>query len=263
MKMKKIYILILSAFFLGACEDVIEMDLNNVEPKIVIEAKLYNQILPASVIITETTDFFGELEIKLISNANVTISDDLGNSVALLESENGFYSADFFGDTGRVYTLDVIVGEEKYSGSAKMLTPLIMDSVNYEYSIPDFPFQEEGFQVTSFITNSIETSDYGMFTMYKNNDKINSFYLYDDTFTNGHQTDYLFYNHHFEQNDTVVVQLSTCDKGVYDYLYTLSNIVGETFRDTGTPYNPNTNLDNGALGYFGVFSVDVKYLILK
>ena len=37
----------------------------------------------------------------------------------------------------------------------------------------------------------------------------------------------------------------------------------EGMRDNGTPANPNTNISNGALGYFGAVAMDKKTIIVE
>ncbi len=246
-----------------SCEDVIDFKLKNVEPQIVIEAKLFDKITPATVILSKTTDFFGEPEFITISGADVSISDDLGNKIILPETESGVYSQLFFGTVGRTYTLNVTIENTTFSGTAKMLEPLKIDSLTYQYSEFSFPMQEEGYQVKSYLSNKSEIKDYGQFVFYLNSQKSLTFYLFDDTYVNGNQMDYLFYDKFLSLNDTVAVQMLTCDRGVYDYLYTLSSITGESMPNQGTPYNPVTNLNYGALGYFGVYSTDTKIRIIK
>ena len=58
MKHIQIILLAIVSLYTISCEDVIDIELNSVEPRIVIEAKLYDKFFPASVIITKTTDFF-------------------------------------------------------------------------------------------------------------------------------------------------------------------------------------------------------------
>jgi hypothetical protein len=68
-------------------------------------------------------------------------------------------------------------------------------------------------------------------------------------------------------NDTAIVELLTLDKSTYDYYSTLSNVLTE--GDTGppmmmtTPANPNSNLSNGALGYFGAFAVRSDSIVIQ
>lgn len=259
---KIFFLAIFAILWLSSCEDVIEMELNNTEPIVVIEAKLYDQILPATVMLTQTMDFFGAPELVFINDAKVSITDNKGKKTLFTESESGIYTAEMFGLKGMKYFLQVEVNGITYSAEALMPEPVKVDSLNYEYFTGPFGGEYQGYQVSAFVTDKPETQDFAQFTVYKNSERINSFYLYNDLYTNGNQLKYPIFDQLFEKNDTVVIQMSSCDKGVYDYLYTMSNIAGNGFY-SGTPYNPNTNLSNGALGYFGVFSLSGGFIIIQ
>ncbi len=141
--MKKIFWIsgIIYLFIFVSCEDVIEIDLNTVEPQIVIEARLYDQFYPATVIITKTNDFFDTLTVNTVSNAEVFISDNLGNKVRLLENDTtpGLYQADLFGEQGKSYALEVISEGQTYTSTAEMKPTLIIDSVKSVYHNAGIP----------------------------------------------------------------------------------------------------------------------------
>jgi hypothetical protein len=52
---------------------------------------------------------------------------------------------------------------------------------------------------------------------------------------------------------------------VYEYYYTVSQIIisEDGTVAEGVPANANTNLSNGALGYFGVFTVRQDSIIAR
>ena len=69
---------------------------------------------------------------------------------------------------------------------------------------------------------------------------------------------------YFNPGDTVWVDLLSIDKASYDYFNTLNNILTSDRSPTSlAPANPNTNLTNGALGYFAAYSVDSRMIILQ
>ncbi len=102
-----------------------------------------------------------------------------------------------------------------------------------------------------------------MLNIYKNFQKSYEIYLYDDTYTEGLSFEYRFYADNFILGDTVIIEMLTCERSVYDYLYTYAEIAGDFFQDSGTPYNPTSNISNGALGFFGVFSMNGALLIIE
>ena len=56
----------------------------------------------------------------------------------------------------------------------------------------------------------------------------------------------------FNENTTVEVELLSTDEAYYDYFFQLSSLSGEG-GDSTTPYNPQGNFSNDALGYFGIY----------
>ena len=262
---KKIFILIsLISFSFLACEDVIEIDLNSVEPRIVIEAKLFDQLYPATVLITKTGDFFDTISYNTISGAEVLITDDSGNVVNIPESDTaGVYQTDFFGEIGKIYTLTVNSEGETYTSTAEMKPPIKIDSIKAVYHGDEIPYFEEGYELSCFLKDSVNISEYCMLNLYKNLEKSYNIYLYDDTYTDGSNFEYTFFAENFQIGDTLVLEVNTCDRGVYDYLYTYAEIASDFFQDSGTPYNPTSNISNDALGYFGVFSLNGAFMIIE
>ncbi len=261
---KNIFFTILISFFLFSCEDVIDVKLNNTEPRIVIEAKMYDQFQPATVIITKTTDFFDTLTINRVSNADITISDNQGNITTIPETDSaGVYQAQYFGEIGKTYTLTVKSEGKTYTANAAMMPPLMIDSLTARYRSNPLPYQETGYEISCWLKDSANFNQYAKLDIYKNQNQSYEVYLFEDTYTDGNNFEYKFYNETFQSGDTAAVIVSSCDQQVYEYLYTLAEITNDAFHDTGTPYNPTSNISNGALGYFGVFSLSGSFLIIE
>ena len=91
-------------------------------------------------------------------------------------------------------------------------------------------------------------------------------FLYDGKYTEGEVIDFNRFHHRFELNDTVRVEMYTIDETVYNYFATLNSILKTGGLDgivsTGTPDNPNTNITNGAMGYFAAYSVQADSIII-
>ncbi len=74
----------------------------------------------------------------------------------------------------------------------------------------------------------------------------------------------------FSVNDTITVELLSINEETYIYYKTLINIVG---GNTGggpagqlsgpTPANPESNLSNGAMGYFSAYTVSTDTIIIQ
>jgi hypothetical protein len=58
------------------------------------------------------------------------------------------------------------------------------------------------------------------------------------------------------------LQLISLDAGAYEYLRTFQELVNNN-PGSAAPANPNTNISNGALGYFSAWSSTIKTAIIK
>jgi hypothetical protein len=255
---------LLFPILLSACEDVIDIELNSVEPKIVIEAKLYDKFHPATVIITKTVNFFDSLNPVFISDAIIHISDNEGNEVLIPESDiKGIYQSAYFGETGKTYTLSVETEGKTYTASALMKPSLTIDSLSVKYHGAEIPYFEEGYELTCHINDSAGLNEYAIFNLFKNNEKSNEIYLFDDEYVDGLGFDHRFFADNFQSGDTAIVEMLTCDENVYEYFYTYAEITSSFYNSGGTPYNPLSNFSDDALGYFGAFSLQASEIIVE
>jgi hypothetical protein len=86
------------------------------------------------------------------------------------------------------------------------------------------------------------------------------YYLFDDQYTDGEETELRVA--HVEAGDRVRVDLYSLDRSTYAYYRTLEDLLHSNPVFGSTPANPDSNIDNGALGYFGACSVSTKTIIV-
>lgn len=260
-------IIVMSLFtVITSCEEVIEIDLNSSDPRLVIEGVITDQSGPYKVQITNTTDYYNPGDYPTISGAVVTISDDAGNFETLSETEPGIYQTDSLqGFPGRSYSLSVEINDEIYEASSTMPNANEIDSL---YNT----FEERGFRgdVYSFgciFTDNPGVEDYCRIKVYRNNDADPTYFLYNGRLSDGNTIEYeRFRRMELELNDTVKVELLSIDEGMYDYFSTLSNVVASDPRMMGStqvPANPISNISGDVLGYFGAFTVRSDSIIIK
>lgn len=265
--------LFLSVF--SSCEDVIELDLTNVPPQVVIEGFVTDGPGPYLVKISTTVDFYDPNTFPLQENAVVVLSDDQGNEETLTETSPGIYqTANIQGERGVTYTLEVQLEGIIYTATSKMPDQLIpLDSliVNFE---EESLFFDEGYYATAFFNDPPDVDNYYRLQVLVNGEvyffvdaddeesvpqeDIN-FWLANDKFTDGNLQDYEF-PHTLKVGDTLQVSLAHLERSTFDYYRTLVNVI-----DGGgvAPSNPITNWDNNALGYFGAFSVTGNSVVVE
>jgi hypothetical protein len=263
-KLIRVILLVFMISILISCEDIIHIDLKNSEPRLVIEGVITNQKGPYMVRISKSVDFYDPGEYPPVNNALVELSDDIGNSEVLKGDSEGVYiSSKIRGYPGRKYTLKVNVDGQEYTAESQMENPVKIDSLKAEY-FPGVGDRESGYYIHCFFSDPPdETNNYRLIA-WRNGMMDQNLYLMDDEFVNGRSVDYYFYLTPFQKGDTVNIALATIDRPVFEYYNTLFNIVAQQGgNNPANPANPNTNLSNEALGYFGALAIDRMEAILE
>ncbi len=235
--------------------DVIDLDLDDIEPQIVIEGIITDQPGPYQVRLSKTGDYNQLKDFPPVSGAEVFINDNYGNSEMLREIEAGLYETqELQGISGRTYTLQVIAEGKEYSASSKMPEALTLDYIwfiNHGW----------GFVIVCAFTDREGIEDYCRLKIFKNGELVEKF-LYQGRFNDGEQYIIDDFEVHFSLNDNAQVQFLTLNKATYEYLSMLDSKEGGGDYDPELPEfvpvswaNPKTNLSNNALGYFSAHTV--------
>jgi len=258
----KIGILLL-ALLCFSCEEIIKIDLEGTDPRIVIEGNISDRPGPYTVRLTKTTDYFAPDDYPAISGAIVIISDDQGARDTLTEAEAGIYQTTALqGMYGRTYLLEVEAEGEKYTASATLPNLVEIDSIELEY-YPETYYYEEAYWLHSHFKDPIDTINFYRVRLFKNDTMDKNIYVMDDKFVDGNPVDLFIWGDAFSPGDTAILELFSMDEKVYDYFYTLANLLYSGGDGSySTPANPNTNLSNDALGYFGAFSIASDTIII-
>lgn len=259
-----LYIALISILF-TSCETIIDIDLNSTDSKIVIEGSITNEPGPYTIKITQTTDYFIPSNYPTMQNAIVNISDDEGNIDTLIEIEPGIYqTTSIQGAIGRTYNLYININNQEYIASSYLPPSTPIDSLAY-FESPFSPHNtgDGNFRVSCYFHDNENEENYYRLKLYRNSILSESFYLLDDQLQNGRDIDFGRLQDGIKLNDTVVVELINIDKDVYDYFNTLSSIVGSGGMSSSIPANPNSNISNEALGYFGAYSFTRDTIIIN
>jgi hypothetical protein len=265
MKMKNIFYVLILIILLSGCEKVIDVDLNESDPAIVIEGNLnYNPYLN-EIKISMTSSYFDTLSSEKVSGANVSVSSDFGGEYIFNEIENGVYSSsDIRLKLGETYHLLIEANGEKYEASSKLNKPVDIDSVKFYYQ-DGFSFIESGYYINIYLFDPPGISNYYRVKVTKNGvlqNTIDDFFIFDDRYIDGNNLEINLFNSSFKLNDTVSIQLISLDKGAYEYFETFLEVVNNN-PGSAAPANPNSNISNGALGYFSALSSDTKSFVIK
>lgn len=257
---KKLIFIVLVLSFIS-CEKEIKLKLDGSEPKIVIEAKVTNKegIGACEVIIKKSSDYFSYTTGEPITAATVIISDDSGNSEVLVELKDGVYSSiSMVGVPGREYTMDVRIGNETYSATSTMQPIIPIESITQKFN--DILFggiDEEGYLITCNYNDPTNNSFLAFFVK-KNGTLADELYFSNGLFG-------VMIEDVYQAGDIAEVELRNLNEDVYHYYFTINGLAaegGNPLESGKTPANPVSNISNGALGCFAVYSTSSAILTI-
>lgn len=292
--MKNLYFVVLIALTFVSCERKIDFIPENQEPKLVVEGIIEQNEHP-TVVLTNSLDFFSRITKETLANsfvrgAEITISDG-STSEMLIEYEVPidddtllyYYSVDttngrvgIRGENGKEYQLTIRSQGKEYTAVTTVPVPAkTLDSLYfYEGTKP-----EDSNKVVLYGRFN-DPQGFGNYIRYFTN--VNSgLYLpglasvYDDQVVDGtkyniqiekgvnrnQEIDFESYAY-FSKGDIISVKFCNIDKAVFDFWRTMEY----SYSSIGNPFSSPTkvigNISNGALGYFGGYSVQYESIII-
>ena len=251
-------ILIILIFgFLCSCEEVIEVDLNTSEPRLVIEANinlLEDGTSSSTVKLTTTAPFFDN-EIPFVLDAIVTITTSTGEVYGFDYLENGMYQSDLIPQFGINYTLEIIYEGETYTATQQLNSTVPIEFVEQRN---DGGFLGDEIEIKAFFTDPEGEENYYFFEAIS--DKGTVLDTYEDVFFDGNQIFGLYSVEDLEINDEIIFKLYGVDRQFYNFMFIL---LQQGSDESGGPFETqpatvrgniinNSNSDNFPLGYFRV-----------
>lgn len=265
------YMLIIFAISWTSCTEIINLDINNSDPQIVVEASI-GQGEHARVILTESVNLYTQDEFPGISDAIVKLTDNEGNTEILTQTEPGVYvSVTLIGEAGKTYYLDIEKDEKSITSVSTIPSFVPIDSFRVVNSIYPgggpalLPNQSADFyEVYVTYTDPAYEINYYRFVLYVNNKIQNRNYINDDRLTNGNRVENLLvvYNPELKQGDKIMVEMMCIAKPVYDYFKSMGSSTSGP-PNSSSPANPYTNLNGAILGFFSAHTIERREFIIE
>ena len=155
MKINKLLILFffVIVIFSNSCIEEYSVKVSKYDNSLIVDGMITNLPGPYEVKLSQTSAL-NAVEFTPVKNADVSISDNLGNSVNLFELEDGSYTtgtSDFTGIVGREYKIIIISDNNTYSTDfAKLQEPIEIKSMEAKVESRDidvYPFKTYGYQI--------------------------------------------------------------------------------------------------------------------
>lgn len=273
--MKKVSFILLSLLVLVSCTKIIDIELNSATKRLVIEAKISDQSVPPFVKLTRTMDYFNPENPELVSGAIVTLRSDVGESEVMEEVSEGIYKAvQIKGTPGVTYSLTVQDGDQSYEADAYLPFPVRIDTTHHFIRENRTPRDNiSGYMLSLTFTDPADKTNYYRLDALKinidttgrhQNGSTSTVMTSDVLYNGGQTTNMLNHDQAYEPGDTVIVKLISIDEKVYHYFQQLKESAGmRAMFSSSAPANPETNLQNGAMGYFAAESVDMRMVIIS
>ncbi len=247
-----------------SCEKEISINLNSIEPLIVIEGNITDTPGPHYVKISRTVNFDSENSFPAVTNALVIISDNRGLKDTLTEMSQGVYKTNkITGVEQNSYYLTVNVEGKNFYAISSMPKKVSLDSLTFAPLI--FNPTKELYYTVPLYTDPVQLGNYYRFYLFVNDEKENSYSVFNDNLNNGLVNGRPLFSRDpgIEKGDTVTVEMHCIDENVYNYFYALTQL--SSGRPGGvTPSNPTSNISGDyALGYFSAHTIQRVTQIVK
>ena len=291
--MKRISVfVVLAAIFLSSCERSIDFDLQEVEPKLVIEGTIENN-QPPLILLTKSQGYFSTIDPAVLANSFVHDAEVYVSNGTLTHRLKEFavpagpytfyyYSNDpaspataFVGTTASNYSLRILSAGKEYTATTRIPdTTRRIDSFYWKPAPAGNPPEKVVVMLKAY-----DPPGFGDYVRYFTKQNIEPFYpglnsVYDDQVIDGTGYEvqvergiprngsipegYSFFN----KGDTVTLKLSNIDKATYDFWRTMEF----TYASVGNPFSSPTkvisNITGGGLGYFGGYASQYRTLII-
>lgn len=270
MKYISFFIFLLFALLIWNCEKTIQLDLDQTEPILVIDAMITNIEGHNYVRLTKSSPFYEKNATPRVAGAKVQIIGSDGEFINFTESTPGIYlpPTGFIGTVGQQYTLNIELDGQQYSATERMYPVNPFDSISY-WKVPDLedPEEDRFYEMLLYYTEPQDEENYYLFKFYRNQEELNydgtEIYAYDDEAL-GESINGISTPDYYAVGDTGRAEVFSLSRKAFRYytdLYNNLNNDGGIF--SGIPANAGSNIIGNAIGYFQVSAMESVEIVIE
>ncbi|HYH15131.1 MAG TPA: DUF4249 domain-containing protein [Flavisolibacter sp.] len=293
--MKYSILLLVVILTLLSCEKVVNFELEQAEPKLVVDASIENGQAPV-VVLNKSINYFSTITLQqladmFVHDAVVEISSQnkvhrlkeyavpLGGGLSFFyySTDSSSLSTAINGELNTSYILKITYENEQYTASTTI--PGITKKIDSVWWKPT-PNDTSNTKATVIMkaTDPVGFGDYVRYWTKKNKENFLPGFtsVFDDLVIDGSTYELEVepgFNRNrswndnekegvFRKGDTVTIKLSNIDKATYDFWRTMEY----TYQSVGNPFSTPTkvlsNIQGNALGYFGGYASQYRELII-
>ncbi|MCP2027301.1 hypothetical protein L1276_002458 [Flavobacterium sp. HSC-32F16] len=268
--MKKIiiFIFLFTSFFFTSCEDVVDVDLDNAPPKLVIEAAINWEKGTTGkqqfIKLTTTTGYF-ENVIPTVSNAVIYITNSQNEKFNFNEiQKTGRYVCnDFIPEIDETYKLTIISNGTAYTASEtlKSVAPITRIEQNNQGG-----FTGKDIEIKAYYNDPADEDNFYLYRYLYSNKITSNYYVDEDKFFQGNEFFSVSDDDELETGDEIEITHYGISKQYYNYMSILVSIagsnVGGPFQSPPATVKGNiintTDKTNYPLGYFSLSEKETK-----
>jgi hypothetical protein len=279
---------------LVSCEKAVDLKLDTVAPKLVVEATIEND-QPPQVILTRSFQYFSTINLtdltsSFVRGAVVEMSNGQtthrlkeyrlepfpGLSLFYYGIDSTQLSTAFIGKLKTDYTLTILVNGERYT--AKTRIPDTTRRIDSFYWKPAPAVLNDPTKV-SLMFRGTDRPGLGDYIRYFTKQNRDPFYpglnsVFDDQFIDGSSFDVQIERgvprgapleegySYFNRGDTVVFKLCNIDKSTFDFWRTMEFSYASIGNPFSSPTRVISNIQGNALGYFGGYAAQYRTMII-
>ena len=260
--LKFIYFSMFAILF--SCEKVIDLDVNEIEEKLVIDAEYKASDSLVTVEISRTKDVFSGGGFTFVSGAQIQIFDENGVATPLIDLGDGKYElTGYIPNYDSQYSMKVTYDGINYESSDFLKTPVDLDSLTTEFQEESL-FGEEGFVVFMNFTDP-NGPNYYRAVRSVNGDELTERtdqFVFDDGLSDGNQQTVPFFTDRYVTGDSIAVEFRSLSEKTYTFISELYDIAGDQGQ-SAAPANPNSTWTNDAIGNFAAYGYDVESVVIQ
>ncbi|WP_353778498.1 DUF4249 family protein [Winogradskyella sp. 3972H.M.0a.05] len=264
--MKKLLLVLSILFVFTSCEDEISVDLNNAEPRLVIEASI-NWFKGTAgneqqIKLTLSAPYFDD-EVPPANGATIFITDENNNTFNFIENGvTGIYqNSTFIPVIDGVYNLTVIYEGDTYTATETLKS---VASIEFVEQNDEGGFTGEETELKAFYTDPADEENYYFFEFISDIPAIPTLEVYDDEFTNGNQIFGFYTEEELDTGDVVTIRNYGVSRRFYEFMFIL---LQQNSEEGGGPFETQpatvrgncintTSPDDFPFGYFRLSEVD-------
>ncbi len=269
--LKFLFIFMLISF--NSCEDVIEVDLETAEPRLVIDASIdwvkNTSGNEQTIKLTTTTSYYSEV-IPPVSGAEIFVTNSSNTVFHFIEnSGTGEYiCTDFEPEIGESYVLTIQLGGEVYTATETLIAVPEIEETIIQNNAGGFAGDE--IEITYYYQDDPLRNNYYLYSVNNPRVAFPNYSVENDENNQGSLTPVYYSHKDLTQGDVLNLKLYGISRRYHDYFKKLLNASGNDdnpFSTVPTLVRGNivnqSNSENYAFGYFRLSEVSEREFTIQ